>query len=106
MLLNHIVFETFLVYYSREVKSVGKVSEITDCNFVGAAGRKYKLFRCLYMLLSGFGFTERIKGDHHIFTMSCIEEILNIQPDGNKAKPYQVKQIRNLMLRYKLGGKV
>lgn len=32
------------------------------------------------------------------------EEILNLQPKGAKAKPYQVKQVRNVILKYKLGG--
>ncbi len=32
-----------------------------------------------------------------------IEEILNLQPKGANAKPYQVKQVRNLILKYKLG---
>ena len=50
------------------------------------------------------GFSVRIKGDHFIYTKSDIEEIINIQPKGNKAKPYQVKQIRNIILKYKLGG--
>ncbi len=31
-------------------------------------------------------------------------EILNLQPKGAQAKPYQVKQVRNLILRYRLGG--
>ena len=63
-------------------------------------------FSDMCMLLSELGFTERVKGDHHIFTMPGIEEIVNIQPAGSKAKPYQAKQIRNLILKYKLGGKV
>ncbi len=54
-------------------------------------------------LLRRLGFDERIRGSHHIFTQNEIEEILNIQPKGNKAKPYQVKQVRNLILKYKLG---
>jgi hypothetical protein len=33
-----------------------------------------------------------------------IEEILNIQPKGSKAKNYQVKQVREVILKYKLGG--
>jgi len=53
-------------------------------------------------LLKKFGFEERIRGDHHIFTKDNIEEILNIQPKGSKAKPYQIKQVRNLVVRYKL----
>ena len=50
-------------------------------------------------ILFKLGFAERIKGSHHIFTSDLIEEIINIQPvTGNKAKPYQVKQIRQLIL--------
>ena len=49
------------------------------------------------------GFNERIKGDHHIFTIRKAVEIINIQPDSDgKAKAYQVKQVRNLILKYKL----
>ncbi|MBQ3464078.1 MAG: type II toxin-antitoxin system HicA family toxin [Clostridia bacterium] len=50
-------------------------------------------------------FHERVRGDHFIYTQKGIEEILNLQPDGSKAKPYQVKQVRNIILKYNLGGK-
>jgi predicted RNA binding protein YcfA (HicA-like mRNA interferase family) len=56
----------------------------------------------LCRLLKAFGFTERIRGSHHIFAREDIEEILNLQPKGSEAKPYQVKQVRNIILRYKL----
>ena len=62
------------------------------------------LFRELCELLLRLGFDERIRGDHHIFTNDKVVEIVNLQPTGAKAKPYQVKQVRNLMVRYKLGG--
>jgi predicted RNA binding protein YcfA (HicA-like mRNA interferase family) len=55
-------------------------------------------------VLSHLGFQERIRGSHHIFSKDGVEEILNIQPKGSKAKPYQVKQVRNIILKYKLGG--
>ena len=61
-------------------------------------------FSELQSLLEMMGCMVRIKGDHFIYTKSDIEEIINIQPKGNKAKPYQVKQIRNIILKYKLGG--
>ena len=61
-------------------------------------------FTELCNLLEELGFTQRIKGDHFIYYMEGIEEIINIQPIGNKAKGYQVKQVRNLILKYKLGG--
>jgi predicted RNA binding protein YcfA (HicA-like mRNA interferase family) len=53
-------------------------------------------------LLLRLDFEERIKGSHHIFTREDVEEIINIQPNGAKAKPYQVKQVRNLIVKYKL----
>ena len=54
------------------------------------------------MLLQTLGFSLRIKGSHHIFDMEGVEELINIQPDGSKAKAYQVKQIRDLILKYRL----
>ena len=59
-------------------------------------------FSELCTLLNGFDFNERVRGDHHIFSRGDIVEIINIQPDGSKAKPYQVKQVRNIVLKYKL----
>ena len=61
-------------------------------------------FDDLCQLLRDFGFDERVRGSHHIFTKEGVEEILNLQPRGGKAKPYQVKQVRRLVLEYKLGG--
>ncbi len=60
-------------------------------------------FSDLLNLVKDFGFSERIKGDHHIFYKEGIDEILNLQPlrDG-KAKAYQVKQVREIIFRYKL----
>lgn len=59
-------------------------------------------FEVLRSVLLNFGFIERIKGSHHIFTKAGVEEIINIQSIKNKAKPYQVKQVRNIILKYKL----
>lgn len=58
----------------------------------------------LRSLLRHLGFDERIRGGHHIFTKENVEEILNLQPIGAKAKAYQVKQVRGVILRYKLAG--
>ena len=60
-------------------------------------------FEELRRLLSKLGFSERIRGSHHIFIKEGVEEILNLQSKGNKAKPYQVKQVRDVILKYKLG---
>lgn len=61
-------------------------------------------FTDLCQLLERLGFVERIRGSHRIFTKDGIDEILNLQPKGSNAKPYQVKQVRNVILKYKLGG--
>jgi predicted RNA binding protein YcfA (HicA-like mRNA interferase family) len=55
-------------------------------------------------LLKHLGFDEHIRGSHHIFTKDGVEEILNLQPVGAKAKVYQVKQVRGVILKYGLGG--
>ena len=62
-------------------------------------------FNGLCGLLKYMGFKEIIRGSHHIFTKADIDEILNLQPEGTNAKPYQVKQIRSIILKYKLGEK-
>ncbi len=62
-------------------------------------------FGDLQKALMLLGFTVRIKGDHFIYFRDGVDEIINIQPDGSKAKPYQVKQVRNIILKYRMGGK-
>jgi len=59
-------------------------------------------FDALCGLMSRLGFSERIRGDHHVFWMDGVDEILNLQPVHGQAKPYQVKQVRNVILRYGL----
>ena len=60
------------------------------------------LFSELRRLLLRLDFQERIRGDHHIFSKEGLAEILNIQPIGSMAKAYQVKQVRAVILKYKL----
>ncbi|PSN14432.1 toxin HicA [filamentous cyanobacterium CCT1] len=60
-------------------------------------------FEPLCQLLRWLGFEERIRGSHHIFSKDGVEEILNLQPKQGKAKAYQVKQVRIIVLKYKLG---
>ena len=62
-------------------------------------------FAQLCGLLRKLGFDERIRGSHHIFSKDGVDEILNLQPKGGKAKPYQVKQVRAILVKYKLGVK-
>ena len=53
-------------------------------------------------LLLSLGFVEHIEGDHHIFEKEGIQELINIQPKEGKIKPYQVRQIRQVLIDYKL----
>jgi hypothetical protein len=59
-------------------------------------------FSDLCGLLSRLGFSERIRGSHHIFTREGIPEIFNLQPRNSLAKPYQVKQVRRVLVQHKL----
>ena len=61
-------------------------------------------FSDLQLILERLGFQCRVKGDHFIYTKDGIEDIINIQPKNGNAKPYQVKQVRTIILRYQLGG--
>lgn len=58
----------------------------------------------LRKILLSYGFQERVRGGHHIFIQEGVEELINLQKDGKLAKPYQVKQVRQVLLRYSLGG--
>ncbi|MCR4609773.1 MAG: type II toxin-antitoxin system HicA family toxin [Eubacterium sp.] len=60
-------------------------------------------FADILYFLEHLGFSQRVRGDHYIFRMDDIKEIINIQPDGKMCKPYQVRQIRNIVKKYKLG---
>ena len=68
-------------------------------------GRSDAAFRfddlCLILARAGF-LTRQGKGSHHIFYKGGVEEIINLQSLGNMAKPYQVKQVRELLLKYKI----
>jgi len=57
-------------------------------------------FSELCHLMKRLGFEERTSGSHHVFRKSGVEEKVNLQKDGNKAKPYQVRQVRLLILKH------
>lgn len=70
----------------------------------GNADRNIR-FDDLRGLLVALGFVERVRGSHHIFTREGVVEIINLQPrDGGMAKPYQVRQVRDSILKYRLAG--
>lgn len=80
---------------------MAKVAKTLDRVLRGTSDANIR-FADLCTLLHRLGFEERIRGDHHIFTRDGVEEILNLQPRGNQAKAYQVKQVRSVIVNYGL----
>lgn len=85
------------------VDDVGRHAKVLLRVLRGTADASIR-FEELRGLLAHLGFEERVRGSHHIFTREGIEEILNLQSRGAQAKPYQVKQVRQVVVKYKLGG--
>ena len=60
-------------------------------------------FEDLCALLEALGFERRVRGGHHLFHQAGVDGLLNLQRDGDKAKRYQIRQARELILQYRLG---
>ncbi len=54
-------------------------------------------------LLKALGFSESIRGSHHKFIREGVKELINLQEVEGKCKPYQVRQMREVLLKYNLG---
>lgn len=61
-------------------------------------------FDDLLNLLQHLGFEMRVRGSHHLFRRDGIAEKINLQRQGAKAKPYQVRQVREVIQKYRLGS--
>lgn len=59
-------------------------------------------FDDLRNLLARLGFEERSQGSHHVFVREGVEDLINLQREGNMAKPYQVRQVRAVITKYGL----
>lgn len=80
---------------------MGKFDKILLLVLAGTSDQNIP-FIDLCNLLNRLGFDLRTKGSHHIFTRVEVDEILNLQERQGKAKPYQVKQVREVLLKYRL----
>lgn len=80
---------------------MGKFDELLLQVLAGSADRNVG-FSDVCILLKQLGFDLRVRGSHHIFTRPDVAEILNLQEKQGKAKPYQVKQVREVILKYGL----
>ena len=54
-------------------------------------------FAELVALLKSLGFHQRQEGSHHVFSRPGLQERINLQRDGSKAKQYQVRQVRRML---------
>jgi predicted RNA binding protein YcfA (HicA-like mRNA interferase family) len=48
-------------------------------------------------LLQRLGFEMRVSGSHHFFRRPGMLDVINLQPQSGRAKPYQVRQIRKTL---------
>jgi predicted RNA binding protein YcfA (HicA-like mRNA interferase family) len=80
---------------------VGKHARVVEQILSGTADANVA-FDDLCHLLERLGFEVRIRGSHHLFRKSGIVERINLQRDGSKAKPYQVRQVRQILVKYNL----
>ena len=54
-------------------------------------------------LVESLGFElDRVRGSHHIYRHPTLRLRVNRQPQGNKAKPYQLRQVLDLVERHAL----
>jgi predicted RNA binding protein YcfA (HicA-like mRNA interferase family) len=61
-------------------------------------GRGAIPFRDFERLLRALGFRlDRTSGSHRIYIHPTVPRPLNVQPRGRDAKPYQVRQLRDMI---------
>lgn len=82
---------------------MGKYDKILSKILSGLSDKDISFLE-LCNVLKHLGFKERVRGSHHIFYKAGIKEIINLQPKNSNAKAYQVKQIRNIIVQYKIKG--
>ena len=85
------------------LRPVGKYEELRLRILQGASDANIN-FDDLRHLLQWLGFEERTRGSHHIFRRNGVRELINLQREGSKAKVYQVRQVRQVVVRYGLEG--
>ncbi len=81
---------------------MGKLRKLLSAVLSGS-GDTATSFTELCHLLKRLGFSERIAGSHHLYSKPGVVELINLQEDGKHAKPYQVRQVRSVLVKYRLG---
>ncbi len=78
---------------------MSRTRKILDRVLRGTADSNIR-FTDLRSVLLALGFSMRIRGSHHVFRHPLVVERVNLQVDGAHAKPYQVRQVRRILLKY------
>ncbi len=87
----------------REIYPLARIDKLWN-QLQSRFGERNFAFDDLRSILLSLAFDESVRGSHHIFTRSGIADIVNLQPVGRFAKPYQVRQVRELIKRHGLLG--
>jgi predicted RNA binding protein YcfA (HicA-like mRNA interferase family) len=67
------------------------------------SGTRNVRFSEVVSVAESFGFRlDRVSGSHHIFVHPEIPELLNLQEVKGKAKPYQIRQLLQLVEKHDL----
>jgi predicted RNA binding protein YcfA (HicA-like mRNA interferase family) len=67
------------------------------------SGSKNISFNDIVTVVEAFDFTlSRVNGSHHIFIHPKIPELVNLQNEKGKAKPYQIRQFLTIVEKYNL----
>jgi predicted RNA binding protein YcfA (HicA-like mRNA interferase family) len=84
---------------------MGKYDKLIEKIFSGNADANIGFDELCHLLIR-LGFESRTRGSHHLFFRKDVNERINLQCDGDKAKPYQVRQIRRIIFDYGLKGQL
>lgn len=81
---------------------MAKHEKIKEAVLSGTANSNIR-FEDLGHLLERLGFGVRQRGSHHIYFREGVADIINLQPGNDgKAKPYQVRQVADIIRNLKL----
>jgi len=84
---------------------MGKYEKLLNRILSGASDHNIQ-FDDLCQLLRKMRFIERTRGSHHIFRRDGISDLINLQRDNGKAKGYQVRKVREVIIKYNLAGEI
>jgi predicted RNA binding protein YcfA (HicA-like mRNA interferase family) len=81
---------------------MSRAEKLTLKLLTGRSDRNFS-FDDLCYILERAGFQLRAgSGSHRIYSKEGVVEIINVQPRNRQAKSYQVKQVREILVKYKI----